>query len=76
MLNPGADPSVPKEIDTSTITPTNREPDNDALTLLQNIRINNLKNVIIGQLNINSLRNKFHALVEMMHERLDIGNKT
>ena len=28
--------------------------------------------MIIGQLNINSLRNKFHALVEIMHGNLDV----
>ena len=34
------------------------KPNHDALTVLKNIRIDNLKNVIIGQLNINSLRNQ------------------
>ena len=46
--------------------------DLDALTILKQIRINNLKNVIIGQLNINSLRNKFNDLVELIHGNLDI----
>ena len=31
-----------------------------------------MKNVIIGQLNINSLRNKFHALIEIIRGNLDI----
>ena len=31
-----------------------------------------MKNVIVGQLNINSLRNKFNELVELMRGRLDI----
>ena len=44
----------------------------DALTTLKNIRINNLKNVIIGQLNINSLRNKFSSLIELIHGNIDI----
>ena len=44
----------------------------DALTILKNIRIENMKNVIIGQLNINSLRNKHHALVELLRGNLDI----
>ena len=43
-----------------------------AFTNLKNIRINNMKNVIIGQLNINSLRNKFQSLVEIIHGNLDI----
>ena len=46
--------------------------DFDALTILKQIRISNLKNVIIGQLNINSLRNKFNDLVELIHGNIDI----
>ena len=46
--------------------------DSDAATILKQIRISNLKNVIIGQLNINSLRNKFYGLVELIHGNLDI----
>ena len=45
---------------------------NDAITILKNIRIENLKNVIVGQLNINSLRNKFHDLVELIDGNIDI----
>ena len=41
-------------------------------TSLRNIRIANLNNVIIAQLNINSLRNKFHALKEMINSNIDI----
>ena len=44
----------------------------DALTILKQIRIDNMKNVIIGQLNINSLRNKFFDLVELIPGNLDI----
>ena len=32
----------------------------------------NLKNIIIGQLNINSLRNKFYDLAELIKGKLDI----
>ena len=39
---------------------------------LRSIRIKNLKNVIVGQLNINSLRNKFHALLKIIHGNIDI----
>ena len=46
--------------------------DQDTSTVLKNIRIDNLKNVIIGQLNINSLRNKFQSLVEIVHGNIDI----
>ena len=46
--------------------------DLDAATILKQIRISNLKNVIIGQLNINSLRNKFYALLELIRLRLHV----
>ena len=46
--------------------------DLDAFTILKNIRIDNLKNVIIGQLNINSLRNKIQDLAQLMKGTLDI----
>ena len=39
---------------------------------LRSVRIKNLKNVIIGQLNVNSLRNKFHALANIIHGNIDI----
>ena len=42
------------------------------LLLLKGIRIQNLKDVIIGHLNINSLRYKFHALVDLIQGNLDI----
>ena len=54
----------------SSIRPTN--PHHHIFTALRNIRIANLNNVIIAQLNINSLRNKFHALKEMINGNIDI----
>ena len=72
-LNPEVAPFVPNEA-------ANRIPlgsslfnlDEDALSTLKNIRISNLNNVIIGQLNINSLRNKFQFLVDLVHGNIDI----
>ena len=49
-----------------------RSSDSDALTILKQIRVANMKNVIIGQLNINSLRNKFYDLAELIPGNLDI----
>ena len=46
--------------------------DGDAFAILKNLRVQNLRNVIIGQLNINSLRNKFDGLAELMKGKLDI----
>ena len=54
----------------SSIRPSN--PYHHIFTSLRNIRIANLNNVIIAQLNINSLRNKFHALKEMISGNIDI----
>ena len=61
------------------VTPSEGKPlggpntvDSDAFTVLKNIRMENLKNIIIGQLNINSLRNKFCDLVELVKGKLDI----
>jgi hypothetical protein len=61
VIHPEVNPFIPSK-------PTNHT----ILTSLRNIRIANLKNVIIGQLNINSLRNKFHALIEIIHGNIDI----
>ena len=58
-LNPSATSFIP-------------EVDDGAFTELKNIRIKNMKNVIIGQLNINSLRNKFELLAEVIKGNLDI----
>ena len=41
--------------DSNSVSSTIPDLDTDAGTILKQIRINNLKNVIIGQLNINSL---------------------
>ena len=60
ILNLSSDPSIPRGADTNAITsPINNELNRDVITSLQNIRIDNLKNVIIGQLNINSLKTNF-----------------
>ena len=43
-----------------------------SLNFLGKIRVENVNNVIIGQLNINSLRNKFCFLKEIIHGKIDI----
>ena len=69
-LNPEAQPFIDNSPVIDSTQANNPSP--DALTTLKNIRINNLKNVIIGQLNINSLRNKFSSLIELIHGNIDI----
>jgi hypothetical protein len=73
VLNPEAIPFVPIEVDIKSIVSEKVSIlDKDALSTLKDIRISNLKNVIIGQLNINSLRNKFQSLGELIHGNIDI----
>ena len=48
------------------------EPILDPFEELKNTRLKNPDRLIIAQLNINSLRNKFDSLVRMLHNDLDI----
>ena len=44
----------------------------DPQSFLKDIRINNINRLIIGKLNINSLRNKFEQLSTMINGNIDI----
>ena len=44
----------------------------DPQSFLKDIRMNNINRLIIGQLNINSLRNKFDQLSAMINGNIDI----
>ena len=44
----------------------------DPFEKLKNTRLKNPNRLIIAQLNINFLRNKFDSLVQMIHNNLDI----
>ena len=44
----------------------------DPQSFLKDIRVNNIDRLIIGQLNINSLRNKFEQLSTMINRNNDI----
>ena len=48
------------------------EPISDPFGKLKNTEVKNPNRLIIAQLNINSLRNKFDSLVRMLHNNLDI----
>ena len=50
----------------------NKDDDSDPYKILKNIKISNVNRLIIGQLNINSLRNKFEALKLIMRGNIDI----
>ena len=42
------------------------------MTTLQETRVKNVGNIIIAELNINSLRNKFDSLVELVKGKVDV----
>ena len=46
--------------------------DSDVSSNLENIRKNNSKKIIIAQLNINSSRNKFDFLADIVKDNIDI----
>ena len=41
-------------------------------TILQNLRLKNVEKIIIGHININSVRNKIHMLADIIRGRVDI----
>ena len=56
----------------STLSTLDYEPISDPFGKLKNTRLKNPNRLIIAQLNINSLRNKFDSLARMLHNNLDI----
>ena len=59
-------------LDQSTFSTLDYESISDPFEKLKNTRLKNPNRLIIAQLNINSLRNKFDSLVRMLHNNLDI----
>ena len=59
-------------LDQSTLSTLNYELISDPFETLRNTRLKNSNRLIITQLNINSLRNKFDSLVRVLHNNLDI----
>ena len=53
------------------ITNTSNEANNEN-NVLKNLRLKNSNKVIIGHININSLRNKFELLTEMVRDKVDL----
>ena len=56
----------------SPLTNSNGTDEKDPQSFLKGIRINNPNRLIIGQLNINSLCNKFEQLFTMINGNIDI----
>ena len=77
-FNPNANPFIPDgNSDMSTISGKNEL--NDIIsdkrlpsTILQNLRLKNVEKIIIGHININSIRNKIHILADLIRGRVDI----
>ena len=59
-------------LDQSALSTLDYEPISDPFEKLKNTRLKNPNRLIIAQLNINSLLNKFDSLVRMLHNNLDI----
>ena len=56
----------------SVFNPINNNNKDDIYSILNAIRVKNIHRVIIGHLNINSIRNKFVALSDIMKNNIDI----
>ena len=56
----------------SLLISSNNGEEKDPQSFLKDLRINNINRLIIGQLNINSLRNKFEQLSTMISGNIDI----
>ena len=59
-------------IDQRMLSTLNYEPISYPFKKLKNTGLKNLNRLIIAQLNINSLRDKFHSTVRMLHNNIDI----
>ena len=59
-------------LDQGTLSTLDNESISDPFEKLKNSRLKNPNRLIIAQLNINSLRNKFDSLIRMLHNNLDI----
>lgn len=56
----------------SIISDTGSHEEGSAYAILNNIRVKNINKILIGHLNINSIRNKFDILVDLVKDKLDI----
>ena len=56
----------------TTSDPLDEDVENSPYVLLQNLRIRNIDKIIIGHLNINSIRNKFELFADLVKDRVDL----
>ena len=70
-LDHKASPFVPIQIESD--SPTGRYIDQDSpYTILRDLRLKNVQKIIIGHININSIRNKFDLLADLIKDKIDI----
>ena len=72
MLNPDALSFVPFTERTSDTENLDSNAATPCYTILQNLRIKNVDKIIFGHLNINSVRNKFDVLMDLVKDRIDV----
>ena len=72
LLNPSAEP-FQSSIDKMTCYSNEVSGDKESpYNILQNLRLKNVDRIIIGHININSVRNKIHLLADMISGKVDI----
>ena len=64
--------SLDKHNEESDDSAAKEEEDNLPDCILQNLRIRNINKIIVGHLNINSIRNKFELFADLVKGRVDI----
>ena len=71
-LNPSAKPFVSTFLNTSSY-PGNIDGERDSpYSILQNLRVKNVDKILFGHININSVRNKFDLLADLIKDQIDI----
>jgi len=74
MREPGLNPNAllfsPEKI--GNLTPAKNNDQDSPYSILKNLRLKNVNRIIIGHININSIRNKIHLLAELIKDKVDI----
>ena len=76
-LNPFADPFIAHHNEmhsspTSNDMESASDMENSAYSILKKLRVNNVDKIIVGHININSIRNKIHLFADLIQDKIDI----
>ena len=71
ILNPNAAPFLSKRPQNANLRKVDSDSDSPYATL-QSLRVKNIDKIIIGHINLNSIRNKFDLLTDLIKNRVDI----